>query len=281
MMELILAIFTIIILGIASWIDLKTREVPDYLSYVLISGGLILRLILALYTDNYKELIWLPISLVIIFTFSYFMYSSGQWGGGDVKIMTGLAIIMSYRANNNFFPFFADFFINMLIVGTIYGIIMMSIKAIKNFKEFKEELSKLDLILLIILIIVITLIVNWFRNLPSIMILMLFALLGSFSLKYLRIIEKKLMKENIPVTKLTEGDWITENIKLNGKVVIPKRKIGITLEDLNFIKKNFKKFSKMKVQVKVGIPFVPTFFLAYVTTLILGNLLYKILILSI
>jgi prepilin signal peptidase PulO-like enzyme (type II secretory pathway) len=279
MSYLILVLFTLIALGAASIADFKTREVPDYISYILIGGGLLLRLVYALEINDYSGLIWLPIAFVILCLFAYFMYRAGQWGGGDVKIMAGLALIMSYKLSNMFFPFFIDFFVNMLFAGTVYGIIMMVLRGLKKIDTVKKELSWIDIALVSVFLIAVVVTVIFLHPWASLMVLALFSLFGAFSIRYMRLVEKKLMIDDVDVVKLTEGDWITDGVKLKGKTIVPVRKIGVTLEDLDVIKKNYKSLLNKTVPVKVGIPFVPAFFIAYLFTLLWGNIIYQILVL--
>ena len=71
------------------------------------------------------------------------------------------------------------------------------------------------------------------------------------------------MKNKIPVNKLVEGDWVLEEVKV-GKKVLVAAKYGITKEQIAELKK-----AKVKrVLVKEGIPFVPSFLLAYILALI-------------
>jgi len=80
-------------------------------------------------------------------------------------------------------------------------------------------------------------------------------------------IERSVLFADIPVNKLTEGDWIIDKIKLkNGELYKPS-KTGISLEDIALLKKNNVKFAR----VKEGIPFLPSFLIAYIVTLIFQN----------
>ena len=80
-------------------------------------------------------------------------------------------------------------------------------------------------------------------------------------------VEKVHMIKQIKVSKLTEGDWVIKPVEKNKKVIYEPSKTGLTKEDIMLLKKN--KISR--VTVKEGIPFVPSFLIAYIVTLILGN----------
>jgi hypothetical protein len=57
---------------------------------------------------------------------------------------------------------------------------------------------------------------------------------------------------------LTEGDWIISDVNL-GKNVIKRTVHGLTLEDIRLLRKKSK-----GVYIKEGVPFVPSFFFAFV-----------------
>ena len=67
--------------------------------------------------------------------------------------------------------------------------------------------------------------------------------------------------------KLTLGDWIVKDIKHKGKLIASKKDLGLTEEQIAKIKK----LKIKKVLVKEGIPFVPSFFIAFVVTICAGS----------
>ena len=114
---------------IASIKDFKNREVPDSISYILIFGGILLSLAYSISYSTISNLIHIPLSVLLLFGFSYFMYVLGQWGGGDVKLMLGLSFVFSS------INLFSDkSFIALFIgEGTIkIDSIIAAIEAIKN-----------------------------------------------------------------------------------------------------------------------------------------------------
>jgi ABC-type glycerol-3-phosphate transport system permease component len=105
----------------------------------------------------------------------------------------------------------------------------------------------------------------------------IFLVLGVFILvfPYLYIFVKSV--ENSCLTKmkswkeLSEGDWLVQSIKINKKMIKPSAD-GLSKEDINLIKKSGK-----KVLIKDGLPFVPVFLISLIVSLIVGNLLIRIL----
>jgi Flp pilus assembly protein protease CpaA len=270
MFVIIIIAVAIIALLIASFTDLRTREVPDYLSYTLIGSAIVIRVLWFIAEGNASILFWVPISFSILFLFSYLMYKAGQWGGGDVKVMMGLSILLSWLPISNF-PFFIDFFFNTLIVGAFYGMFAVGVLGLINYKELQKYLTEIDYILLPALLIIVVLL---FKILPSVfafLAALIFVSVGLF--KYFKVIETNFLHQSIPIPNLTEGDWLLDDVKLRGKVVVPKREIGLIEEDLKKLRLLYKNKKIQKVLIKVGVPFVPAFLISLIITLIFGNVL--------
>ena len=257
-----------VLLAIASIEDLKTREVPDYVSYLLIGSGIIIRVLWFLYEKNVAVVFWMPTAFLILGGFSYMLYRSGQWGGGDVKIMAGVALLLSSFPGETV-PFFFNFLINSLVVGAIYGAIGIAFTVIKNrrkveFRWYELVLLPVFFIMSIVLIYSTPLFFSFFG---------VFIMVSVLSLIFFKKVEEVGMQKELPVKKLTEGDWLVDDVKLNGKTFLKKRNIGLTMEDIEKLRgeKRIK-----KVKIKTGIPFVPVFLITLFVTLLVGNILIRI-----
>ena len=149
--------------------------------------------------------------------------------------------------------------------------------AIKHHKKFKEEVehklrSKPVLWVRVILLVVCVAAFIFLLATKSIESAMAFGFaLSMFLFFYLWVfittVEKICMMKDIQVGKLTEGDWILGDVLKGKKVIVKQSKTGITLQQIALLKKKGVK----TVKVKVGIPFVPSFVLAYIVTMIAGN----------
>jgi len=273
MFEIIMLIIAFIALILASFHDLKTREVPDYLSYFLLGSAIVLRLMWLVYTQNLNVVVWAPVSFSVLFIFSYLMYRAGQWGGGDVKVMMGLSVLLCWFPFG-VLPFFVDFFLNSLIVGAFYGMIAVGVIGIMNYKQLKEYLNSIDYILLPALFIATILI---FVLLPPVFAFLTSLIVISVGLfKYFKIIETNFLHQSVPIYKLTEGDWLLRDVRLGGKLIVKQRDIGLTEEDIKKLQRYEKSGRIKKVPIKVGVPFVPAFLIALVVTILFGNVLLRI-----
>src|SRR3989338_10575949 len=166
MLDILLIIITVIWLTFASISDLKTREVPDWISFSLIIIAVAFLLIQVISERSLKLLIN-PLIFGITFTIiAYTMYYTKQWGGGDTKLLIPLGIIFSSYPEilSNYFtpilnlPFPVIILINLLVIGTIYSLLYAFYLAVKNknifLKEFRKQQLKKAKIISIILVVV-------------------------------------------------------------------------------------------------------------------------------
>ncbi|MBI2574772.1 hypothetical protein HYV82_02720 [Candidatus Woesearchaeota archaeon] len=73
--------------------------------------------------------------------------------------------------------------------------------------------------------------------------------------------------------KLTEGDWIAKDIYVGGKYVCGPKDLGIEKSQIRQLLK-YRHLGKIKkVLIKEGIPFVPSFLIAFLLSVKFGSLL--------
>ncbi len=284
--ELILVFLGLIGLIIAVYSDFKTTEIPDWLSYSLIITAISLRAFNSLAYNNLLYIKIAVINLIIFFIIGNIMFYSKQWGGGDVKLLMALSVIFATYPEFllKFFSPILDInfpliiFINTLMVGCIYSMILTIYKSIKNRKEFLKQfktylvktssLRKIVLILSILLIILSIIITNIYLKIiiffSSLSILFLL-----YSWIYLKSVEKSCMYKVMKLNELREGDWITKDIYKNKNLILKIPRYGITKQGINLLKK----YKINEVEIKQGIIFTPSFLIATILSLIFGDLL--------
>jgi len=98
---------------------------------------------------------------------------------------------------------------------------------------------------------------------------LLILLFHQFLVLLIKAIEKVHLCKTIPVSKLTEGDWITKDIYINKKLIYKKSSPGIEKEQIALLKK----YQIKTVPIKEGIPFVPAFLIGFILTFFIPNLL--------
>jgi preflagellin peptidase FlaK len=137
--ELIALLFFLL----ASYTDIKTREVPDSLTMGLIGIGLFLHVLDSLINSTLSPILSSTYMMVLCFVFSFFLYKIGAWAGGDVKLFTGLGAILPSYGRLDYFPFlvFATAFIAALPFAAFYiSYFFVKIKALR--KEIKGIIVK-------------------------------------------------------------------------------------------------------------------------------------------
>ena len=285
MIPLIIAIISLSWLLTASIIDLKTREIPDWLTYSLAILSLSSYTYLAIEQKNISVLL---ISLSSGFLFgilAFLLYYTRQWGGGDVKLFIALGFssaiypseLLKYFSPNINLYFPLIILTNLVIAAMLYSLAALTFLIIKNnrcfLQEFKKHKSSKIKLICIILAITIFALSFSLRN-PSAMysiILAILILIFPYLLLSTRIIEKIAMTKAIPLEKAV-GEWLAEDIIINNKLILSKKTPEIRYEDI----KKLKRYSISSIKIKIGIPFAPTFLLALILSLLFGNLLFTL-----
>lgn len=282
MIDYFLLLIALIYLIIATIFDVKTKEVPDWLSFSLIAIALFSNLLYSLISDEWNYIIYSLLGLLVSFLFGSLMYYSRQWGGGDTKLLMGLCTLLpkypekllNYFNPNLNFPFLVILLLNILIIGGIYGLSMSLFLAIKDKNKFLKEFSILikkykQYLILIFIIFLILILFSLFTNTLIIAFpFFILIFLVIFSYIFIKSVENSCMYKMIDVNKLVEGDWVIGNIKSKNKIIYKQKLLGITEKDIILFKKNKIK----KVLVKDGLPFVPAFLIGFIITLVYGNL---------
>lgn len=272
----------------AAFVDLKTREVPDWLSYGMIVAGVGIALIKSLVSSDFTFLLYSAIGLIFMAAIACLMYYTGQWGGGDAKTVMGIGALLGLNVSLSF-PFISPeqtlvaFFINLLIVAVLWGLFYSAWLAFMNrkkfLKELKIQLNKLRiaryvlLLLSVLLVAAVFIISDIFTRIATAS----FAIITIFTFYvwiFVRAVENSCMYKMISPDKLVEGDWVAKDVTVKGKVVCKKTKLGIEKEQISKLVKLMRQGRLKKVLLRDGVPFVPSFFIAFIITLACGNLMF-------
>lgn len=280
MIDLLLMLLGLLGLVIASITDLKTREIPDWLSFSLIAIGISLRLMQSISSNEWHYIFYTLVAIAALFLFGNLMYYTKQWGGGDTKLLVAIAAVFTVNPSQKYF--LISMLVNLIIVSTFYGLAWCIYFAVKQRHKFMKELpiyirknkNKLKLFTIIAVLILLPLLATTLYSLSMMLIsisilLVLYPILTTF----VEAVERSAMFREVHVSKLTEGDWITKDLRLKNKLIYSKSSPGLEKFQINLIKKAGIKY----VPVKDGIPFVPAFLIAALLTMISGNLVIYLL----
>ena len=144
---LIQIIVTILFCILATIFDVKKGIVPDLLTGNLLIFGFISNVLLAIFSSNIKYILASIISVVITYTITYLMWQLNIWGGGDVKLFTGIASVIPFGFNLEYlnifpelsiYPFSFSVVINSVLVSFPFLVIFVIRLVVKN-KVFRRN----------------------------------------------------------------------------------------------------------------------------------------------
>ena len=146
----------LVVLIIGSITDFKKREVLDYLSYFLIFAALGIRAIYSVASSDYMIFISGLAGFLMFFIMSVLLYYTGQWGGGDSKVLMGLGSAIGLYIPGSFADFsgtpvsILDFthhgvlryMLLVILFGALYTVLWSIILAIINIRKVSAEFGR-------------------------------------------------------------------------------------------------------------------------------------------
>lgn len=222
----------VIVLGllIGTSTDFKSREVPDWLNFSLIGIGLGLGVLSSVLSWSVRPVLSSIVGLIVGIIIGYVMFYAGQWGGGDSKLIMGLGALFGLNIFAGIqlttLPLFLLFIINTVLVGAVYGLLWALFVALRDWKKLKkalkETLRERRIIRYRIVVLITTalfIVLAFISPTPLLTISCAIMAFITFFIFYLWLVTKAVehtcMVKDIPVTKLTEGDWINKDIWLS------------------------------------------------------------------
>ncbi len=283
MIGFLLLALSLLFLTIASYTDIRTKEVPDELSIVYIVSALFLRLGYSLYSKD-PAFFLEPLGVAALFgILAYIAFLLKQWGGGDLLIFIGIGLsfgtlpkdlLLFFSPIRGPWPFWATILVNLIFIGAIYGtlalLVIVSRKRklrVKYFSALKAFLPFMAVVVAVFLIISAAL--DSF-NLPF--FLSLIFLLALF--RFAQVVEKSIFIREIDYSELREEDWIEDSIVVQGKTIVDASTPGLSNDDVALIK-NLVAEGKLsgRIRIKEGIPFIPVFPLTLLSSIVIGDIM--------
>lgn len=272
---------TLLAIAIASITDLKKREVPDLVSFMLIGFCLGIRGIYSILLSNPGPFIEGLVGFVICLLVSLAMYYGGQWGGGDAKMLMGIGASLGIPLSLASFPLILVFFIHLLLAGAVFGLLFSAIIAARNWKKFKAEffrhLRRKEIVYMqlsagmiaVIAIVSVLLITDFLVKMAALITAGAF-LIFVYLFAFVRSVERSCMHRKALPKELTEGDWLAKPVIVDKEIVISQKNIGLTKSQLRQLAELYRRKKIKHVVLKEGIPFLPSFLAAYLLTFFLG-----------
>ncbi len=125
--------------GAAAWQDAKTSFIDDRIVYSMIGLGFVLDVI----TLDTAFIVYSTGIATAIIAFGYFMYRTGQLGGGDVLLFAGIQLLLPYypdaAASLGFAPteyLFIPFFVALIAASSFYALLGSAAKYGLGLRKF-------------------------------------------------------------------------------------------------------------------------------------------------
>jgi len=250
--------------------DLRRREVDNLWNFSLIPIALAYRLSVSVFNGNYWFILNGLIGLAIFFVLHNLFYYSRLFAGGDAKLLFALGVILplSYDWILNI-EIFGMFILLFLIGGSIYSLIWAICLMIVKWSDFKKEFLNQwkiyhKMFLFALVFVVLWLVFAFIISQTIFILIGLMVLLFPVLFIFAKSIEESCMVKRINPDKITEGDWLYEDIFIGGKKIKSSWE-GVSAKELELIRKKCRK----KILIKFGIPFTPSFLFGFAGLLFL------------
>ena len=279
--NIVVVIVALIVMIVGSVTDFQKREVADWVNYGLFFAAIGLRLLYSAVTLNPMVLVDGFMGFLFFTLLGMLMFYSGQWGGGDTKMIIGLGTLFGlslfpfniYNVSNSLI---IAFIVNSIFLGSFYGFAWSAVLTFNNMEKFLVQWKRASSQLLIFKIMVLLfafflVILSMFMINFRLMLIPLavISILMLYTYIYTQTIEKTCMVKMLPPSKVTEGDWINKEVKVKGKYICGPKDLGISKKQIALLKK----LRVKKIPVKIGIPFVPSFLLGFIAVMLVGNII--------
>src|SRR3989338_4025052 len=226
MIEVLLAALVLLVLVIDSYTDLRTKEVPDWLSYGFIATALGFRAIYS-FQDGWQVLASGLLGFAAFYLLALLFYYTHQWGGGDSKLLMGMgaALGITYPfAQASFTPLW--FLLLLLFSGALYGLVWLGFLAVKRrnclFPELRSLLGNhkklhIGLGFSSVLFLGAGFLVHYLLLVVTMLAVLYYLLL------FLVAVQSCCFVSERNTESLTEGDWLAEDVIVHGKKVLAKK----------------------------------------------------------
>lgn len=266
-MDWIVVTSGLLALIIASISDLKTREVPDLLSYGFLIFAIGYGLLRGLAAASWMPVLQMLVGGLVLGAIGMLLYYSGQWGGADTKLVAGVGALLGlwlghYDA--------ALFLLLTILAGALYGLGFTIFLAIRDRNRFmgamrrKLRTRRTMMLRRVVLTLCVLMLLALLLLPQQIVLPMLVIVVILYAFFYLWVfvetVEKETLIKEYTVDRLTEGDWIWKEVKVKGETICGPKDYGITREQIA----RLKTLGVTHVTVKEGIPFVPSFLVGFI-----------------
>src|SRR3989344_7436163 len=123
--------------------DLKTTEVPNWLSYSLILFAFIYRLFYSYQINDFNFFLYGLYGFGLFYLLGYLFYYGNVFAGGDAKLLMGFGVILPFEKLFDYFSLSIGFIFVLFGIGAIYSLIYSIGIAFNRRKVFVKEFNGL------------------------------------------------------------------------------------------------------------------------------------------
>ena len=256
-----LIVLALVWVAFATFQDLRTREIANWLNFSLIIFALGFRFFYSLFSESFGFFYQGLIGLGIFFILGNLLYYGRFFAGGDAKLMIALGAVLPFSGSFSVnLKIFASFFFIFLFVGAIYSIATSIYFSLGNFKKFKKEFGfqlrkNKKLIYPFLFLGLILMIFGFSESMFFVLGILVFVL--PYLYIYAKAVDESCMVKKIKTSQLTEGDWLYKDIKV-GKKTIKATWDGLKKREIKQLRKKYK-----IILIRYGIPFSSVFLISF------------------
>ncbi|MCD6448041.1 MAG: prepilin peptidase [Thermoplasmata archaeon] len=259
---------------IAAIIDVKTKEIPNWLTLPAIFIGIILFTL-----KNYRA--WhLFIPLMISFFFIWLLWRSSAFGGGDAKLLMALVALSATVYDITFIP---HFLVMLAIVSLAHYFIFGGINAFKQGKGMKFVI--LLLFSVAVAVAAYVFLSFYYPALAPYIAAIVFAISADISSSFLPCRRREKVSEKLAGEMLAETIYVKNGIvhrkkmetsfimrilrreKIDGKIIAKPSYMGLSKEEIKEIEKY-----RNDVLIFISHPFAPVILLSFLLAILTMNI---------
>lgn len=255
---------------IASFEDIKKREVYDYINFSLSFFLIIISIFHSILINSIDPIKYVGFGLLIGFSLGSALYYLGIWGGGDAKFLIGFSASSYYLLNfvhiNSKYQMIFDYLSNNLSLGidlflkytktTILIVDILFVLIILFLIIFiVRERKRLKNLIMLLSILFILMIGLYFQYSPGVLIILGFIsfILIFFADDEVFKVVYFLYKKNTKY--LSEGNILDKNILIDSKEIISKEGMEFGLEKDDILSISTKVKRNHDVEVRKVLPY--------------------------
>ena len=133
-------LFWLFLVGIliASFQDLKRREVDNWLNLLLLISGFGFIFFKAVFEGSFSLVFFAVVSLIAMFLLANLFYYSRVFAGGDAKLLLAMCVLFVGASFGATMINIGTFVVLLMLCGSVYGLFYSGVLVFLNIKKIKK-----------------------------------------------------------------------------------------------------------------------------------------------